>query len=1230
MTDRYTGSQDYSLEEILADVRTSRQTPDEAEKKAPAAAADSAPGDSAPEELPEEEKPVTRKVPLWPEKEEKPAARKVPLWPEKEEQPARHPLAPEPDEEDDEFITAETLAGLEEEEEDERPRRAFSLFSRGKKEKSPKEKPAKPEKKRGRKPEPEPEEPYYGLRLKTREEYKRDYEQTMAFDSVAKGDGESPYSYLFHDEGETPDDGMDEQMRKMRQERAARVAKVMRQAGLDEEEDIFSLYQREEAQRLEKNSRDAKAAARVLEKAGGEPVPEEDEPVPPQESPAPRAAAPQRQAKPARPEPAHVSAAEPEPEEDAIPVPEAQDDPGDGVMRVNRPQKAEQPSFRAVPPPVFVEEEPEASEKRPAAKDKPAQGKPFRWDEPEAPAKQPAAKAEPVKEISREPAPLAEEEAAEDERVLPDETPRADAEPDGEKVVKEPEAPAPQPAPEPQRAPVREPAGKPQPRVLSGGAHEHAYRPRGSAPQRVVVMEETPQELSEALGNEARTYPRPSRLGSLRAADEASREKAEQAPARSVREELLAEEENEGRDIFSSSQPASAARREAGEEAAPERTARPRREPGSSPASGETEKPAAPRTMGKTIPLRPPVRGEEEKEEKEDEPVRRKPAKRRRRFSILGTQEKDNRPEDEFPADPGELDDYEKPDDAASIFHDLAEKRRTLLLRAGVTGLSLVLMLLFGLLSEYSGILPAFLPYYLLTQPYLILEFIFLLVSCAFSWPVLWNGLKGLVKLKANSDSGVAIAAAAGVIHTALLLFFTGSVESASLHLYAPLVSLALLLNTLGKLSMVNRVTKNFRFVASPDRKCAVHLFDDHNTALQMARGAVADAPSIAYQARTGFLKDFLRLSYLPDPCEQNASVLAPIGFVSSLLLFAAALLLSHDAMAALTAFTASCCVWTPMMGQLCVNLPLAQASRTASRYGAMISGYRALDRFSDVNAVLLDAKELFPKNCVVLSGIKTFGDQHIDDAILDAAALLNEMGGTLSEIFDQVIQSRRELLPKVESASYEDGKGIAGWVSGHRVLVGTRELLAAHDITPPSRDYEKKYSLGGKKLLYLASGGQLVAMFLIAYNADRRRTVELCRLEDNGVAFLVRTCDPNITPRLIADAFQLDEGSVNVLPKRLGDVYGKVTKETKTAPAFLATKGRPTSLMRLLAICIRQRGNISIAVALQNVAAALGFILVAFLSCYSGQAKLTTMFLLLYEAFWAAAIVVIPKLKKP
>ena len=69
-------------------------------------------------------------------------------------------------------------------------------------------------------PPQEEEAPYYGLHLKSREEYKREYEQTMSFDTVPKSeDEESPYAYLFRDDGgEEHDDGLDEKVRRMREE----------------------------------------------------------------------------------------------------------------------------------------------------------------------------------------------------------------------------------------------------------------------------------------------------------------------------------------------------------------------------------------------------------------------------------------------------------------------------------------------------------------------------------------------------------------------------------------------------------------------------------------------------------------------------------------------------------------------------------------------------------------------------------------------------------------------------------------------------------------------------------------------------------------------------------------------------------------------------------------------------------------------------------------------------
>ena len=1219
MVDHRNDPQDFSLEEILADVRTSREKTSRAGEAAP----DDAPpggknnspraGKAQREEEPEQ-KPATRKVPLYPEREEepeqKPATRRVPLDPEREEEPEqkpatrRVPLYPEREEEP---ITAEDLAELEEDAEQEgyasggeRRRGLRGLFSRSGSGK------ANGKKKKQAEPSVPDDMPYPGLRLKTRDEYKREYEETMAFDSVPKNNEGSPYAYLFQEganAAQAEGAELDEQVRRMREERRARIARVMEQAGLDSSEDIFSLYQREEAQRLERESRDAKAAARVLEKAGG---PEPEEPVDPdggeQEEPVDPDGGEQeesyastvrrRAAEAARREEerfgwdepsgkaksAASRATEPDAPERPVPAAAEAEDETEGIVRVSRPPKAEQPSFRPAPPPVFLSE------------------------------------AEPAEE----PAPAA---------VQAQETPAP---------VKEPVPAAPSPAREPASAPVREPEEKPHPRVLSGGKHhEHSYRSRAAAPSRVVTMEETPDEIEQALDNEARSYPKPGRLHTAPKQETARAARDPHAQERSAAREAIASLGEPSEETPADEQALPIGEAFSGTFGEEQETASAFREEPVRTARAETEREPAPaRRTGRTIPLHPEQNRASAKdaESGEEPPVKRKPVKKRRsRFSILGTEERDNRPEDEFPADPGEISDYTRPEDAASIQHDLGQKRRALLLRAGVTGLSLLLMLVFGLLSEYNAILPSFIPYYLLTQPYLILELIFLIIAGAFSWPVLYNGVRGLVRLHANSDSAAAIAAVAAAVQTVLLLFSTDQLESAAVHLYAPLAVLALFLNTLGKLSMVGRIARNFHFVAAPDRKMAVHLLHDHNTALQMARGCVADTPVIAYQARAGFLRNFLRVSYLPDPIEQNAPVAAPIGIVCSLILCVATLLLSHDALAALTAFTASCCVCTPMMGQLCVNLPLAQASRIVSRHGAMISGYEALDRFSDVNAILIDAKELFPKTNVKISGVRTFGDQRVDEAILEAAALLSETGGTLGEIFDDVIQSRRDLLPKVDSATYEDGKGISGWVSGHRVLIGNRALLEEHHITPPSRDFEKKNLVDDKQILYLASGGQLVAMFPLTYKTDRRRTVELCRLEDNGVSFLVRTCDPNITPELIARCFQLDKGSINVLPTRLGDVYVRAGENTKApAAAWMATKGRPTALMRLLTVCIRQRGNISLAVALQYVAVILGFTLVAFLSCFSGLPKLSTLFLLLYELFWGLAIVILPKLRKP
>ena len=56
-----------------------------------------------------------------------------------------------------------------------------------------------------------------------------------------------------------------------------------------------------------------------------------------------------------------------------------------------------------------------------------------------------------------------------------------------------------------------------------------------------------------------------------------------------------------------------------------------------------------------------------------------------------------------------------------------------------------------------------------------------------------------------------------------------------------------------------------------------------------------------------------------------------------------------------------------------------------------------------------------------------------------------------------------------MENLTNEPGLGFTGWVQNNRVLVGNRELMRKHGVDIPSRDYESRYTRGGRELVYLA-----------------------------------------------------------------------------------------------------------------------------------------------------------------
>ena len=1146
-------------------------------------------------------------------------------------------------------------------------------------------------------PEPDEEDPYYGLQLKSLEEYRKDYEKTLSFQAItdedlaahAAQDGEeegAEFRYLFT-KAEIRDPNEESELAKRFEEiRAARKRRI--QQAIQEtgslQTDIFSLVKdemnltEEELRTLQKKH--GRKAGRRAEKPQETPellLEAADFPVrqSPEESPPEL----EQQAAPKRaPEgPAIVPTPKPVPEPGGVPgpiVPPEPTGPAEPVSPIPMPtampvadpittpitgQATGQTAGQAagqegVPAIESLWNTPDTPEKIPAEGLQPAPGESVPPVVPAAPVPS-CHPAEPAPAVVPQPSDTAPPAAVQAPEPTQEEPPVP---------VKEP-APAVQPASEPGQAADPAPRTDPEapgtakpPIRLNQSAEDPftLYRARNARVHTIDV-----NILPTALEREAKQYPKPAHLPEKKAVPVAAPvEQTEQdglppaviarltgetsAPAGTPckREEAAAGTPDPVDMPAPARQPSPKPAAPAAKPAEPPRAAQKPAQADARPAparvlhsiDGDNAEPTAPVRINRAlsdakVPDLPEARaGDMPAEAGQAEPPHKQ--RKRGRFRVLADEEMDNRADEELPQPEEEIDDYRDPADAPSILHSIGAWKRELLLRMLVSALCVLLLGAVGFLGEFSLFSASGQPV-LPVQTYLILNVIFLMIAILFNGQTLLNGLKGLFFLRANSDSGVAVAALVAEVHALVLAFVPERVTDSSLHLYVLPAALALLLNTAGKLVQVRRVGRNFHFVSSPEAKMSVQIFDDHNTALRMGRDCVPGVPVIAYQKKAHFLRNFLRLSFEFDPSDQNSQLIAPLGVIASLVLCIAAFLLSGDALAALTALTVSCCVCVPFTNTLSVNLPLKALDKLSARCGAMLCGYPAVEKFSRVNAVMLDARDLFPRGTLVLNGIKTFGGQRIDEAIVDATGLMCAVGGPLSDLFSQIVQNRREILPKVENPLYEDGMGVVGWVSGRRILVGNRLLMQSYSIEPPSADYEETYRMGGRQLLYLAADGELVAMFLISYISDRRRAAELHRMEDNGLSLIVRTCDPSITPAFLAGCFQLDESSIAVLPDSLGKVYEGLTAEPDgRADALMATKGRPTAMMRMITACVRQRANISIAVALQAIAVVLGFLLAAFLTCYSGLPRLTTLFLVLYEVLWSIAILALPRLRKP
>ena len=576
------------------------------------------------------------------------------------------------------------------------------------------------------------------------------------------------------------------------------------------------------------------------------------------------------------------------------------------------------------------------------------------------------------------------------------------------------------------------------------------------------------------------------------------------------------------------------------------------------------------------------------------------------------------------------VEDYTGEEDEKSILYELNHNIRKLFMRSLLSGIIAVVVVVLTIVTRiFPSAICSAVPF--APAAYAILLFILMAASLVLNRVAMLSGLSPLVHIKGNSDTAVAVAGAAGMVQIIVSFFCLGDLNGFHVNYYTVIPMLAFFANNVGKLYMVLRVKDNFKFVSSKGQKYASKIYNNESVAMQMMSGTAADRPIIAYQHKTEFPSNFLKISYAPDPSEDLASKLAPITTIASIIIAVMYGVVKLSFADALNAFALITAVSVPVATLLSVNAPVRKLCKTLLSYGSMLSGYPSVKQFCDSTAIMIDANELFPAESISLEGIKTFEDYGIDESLLCGIAILKEAQNPIANAFDSVVAETEETLPEVESVLYEDEIGLVGWIKSERILVGSRTLMEKYSVEVPNMEYEEKYTSQGRQVTYLSRAGRLVAMFVTRYTPDAQLKAEMQRAETNGISFLIRTTDYNVTNDLVAKLYDLFYRSIKVLPTGLGNVL-KEAEDTveETSRSYLITNGKAASLARAVTGCVKIKHNISLSIIIQLIAVIFGLLVASTLSLYAGVQVMGSLEVLIYALFWGAAAVFAPAVQKP
>lgn len=497
-------------------------------------------------------------------------------------------------------------------------------------------------------------------------------------------------------------------------------------------------------------------------------------------------------------------------------------------------------------------------------------------------------------------------------------------------------------------------------------------------------------------------------------------------------------------------------------------------------------------------------------------------------------------------------------------------------------------------------------------------NFVLISASIAVSSQTIISSLKLIKERKININTLISISAILCFVQN-LLMFVLYFFDKNTVSVFSSMGVIALLICEFNNYIIYGRTidAMNMCTGENKDKLFSIEGINNDKDVVEISKNVSTASPRIRYSSKTRFPAHLIELCMSETSADKFAKLFLPIIIFLSIINLVIAWIIKSDFVTGFAAFVSTFTLCVPVYGSLLFQLPLRWFNRSFNSIGGMISCQEAVEELCRTNVIMLDSKDLFDRSACSMHGFKDFKNVRLDDAMLYAAAMIIRADGPLTDVFDQMIVNRRDMLPQVKSFNYEEKLGISGWINGQKVIMGNSAMMIAHNIPIPDNVDEERFLIDGHEIIYLGIAHKLAAMMVVDYAPDKRIAAYLKKMRDSGVSILVTNNDSNVTETMISGCYGMRLDNIKILSSTAGRIFRRYqTRPKMAAKAFSIHDGTLYTFMKSLFTASVLRRMFKTSNLLMTIGMAASFLILLVLSILNVVCDLPAIFLIFIQLF--------------